>query len=130
MDRWFIRHYCLRGFISATRQTLLKYGPSVHPTVSADLRLLAVYQLPDADSDGIVGSSDSGFSCFLASLTCFFSSLFVVASMGPRYVYKDMLDNLVSLIGCVSINHQIQLKQMANGAMFAAASSSRLGRHR
>jgi hypothetical protein len=39
--------------------------------------------------------------------------------MGPRNTYKDMLDNVVSLITCVSINHQNQLKQMANGAMFA-----------
>jgi hypothetical protein len=53
------------------------------------------------------------FACFLASLTCFFASLIVVASMGPRYVYKDMLDNLVSHTACVSMNHQNQLKQKA-----------------
>jgi hypothetical protein len=39
--------------------------------------------------------------------------------MGPRYVYKDMLDNVVNHITCVSMNHQNQLEQMANGAMFA-----------
>jgi hypothetical protein len=39
--------------------------------------------------------------------------------MGPRNAYKDMLDNVVSLIACVSMNHQNQLEQMANGAMFA-----------
>jgi hypothetical protein len=39
--------------------------------------------------------------------------------MGPRNAYKDMLDNVVSLITCVSMNHQNQLEQMANGAMFA-----------
>jgi hypothetical protein len=33
--------------------------------------------------------------------------------------YKDMLDNVVSPITCVSMNHQNQLEQMANGAMFA-----------
>jgi hypothetical protein len=59
------------------------------------------------------------FPCFLASLTCFFASLIVVATIGPRYVYKDMLDDLVSLIICVSMNHQNQLEQMANGVMFA-----------
>jgi hypothetical protein len=59
------------------------------------------------------------FACFLASLTCFFASLIVVASMRHRYVYKDMLDNMVSPITCVSKNHQNQLEQMANGAMFA-----------
>jgi hypothetical protein len=32
-----------------------------------------------------------------------------------------MLDNVVSLIACVSMNHQNQLEQMANGAMFATA---------
>jgi hypothetical protein len=39
--------------------------------------------------------------------------------MGPRNAYKDMLDNVVSLITCVSMNHQNQLEQMANGSMFA-----------
>jgi hypothetical protein len=59
------------------------------------------------------------FACFLASLTCFFASLIVVASMRPRYVYKDMLDDLVRPTTCVSMNHQNQLEQMANGSMFA-----------
>jgi hypothetical protein len=43
--------------------------------------------------------------------------------MGPRYVYKDMVDNVVSVISFVSMNHQNQLEQMANGVMFAT------GRH-
>jgi hypothetical protein len=42
--------------------------------------------------------------------------------MGPRNAYKDMLDNVVSLMACVSMNHQNQLEQMANGAMFATIS--------
>jgi hypothetical protein len=33
-----------------------------------------------------------------------------------------MLDNVVSPITCVSMNHQNQLEQMANGAMFATRS--------
>jgi hypothetical protein len=33
--------------------------------------------------------------------------------------YKDMLDNVVSPITSVSMNHQNQLEQMENGAMFA-----------
>jgi hypothetical protein len=37
--------------------------------------------------------------------------------MGPRNACKDMLD--VSPITCVSMNHQNQLEQIANGAMFA-----------
>jgi hypothetical protein len=44
--------------------------------------------------------------------------------MRPRNAYKDMLDNVVSHITCVSMNHQNQLEQMANGAMFATFSSS------
>jgi hypothetical protein len=39
--------------------------------------------------------------------------------MEPRNAYKDMLDNEVSPITCVSMNHQNQLEQKANGAMFA-----------
>jgi hypothetical protein len=42
--------------------------------------------------------------------------------MGPMNDYKDMLDNVVSPITCVSMNHQNQLEQMANGAMFATIS--------
>jgi hypothetical protein len=43
--------------------------------------------------------------------------------MGPRNAYKDMLDNVVSHITCVSMNHQNQLEQMANGFMFATVST-------
>jgi hypothetical protein len=39
--------------------------------------------------------------------------------MGPRNAYKDMLDNVVSHITCVSINRQNQLEQMANLGIFA-----------
>jgi hypothetical protein len=42
--------------------------------------------------------------------------------MGPRNAYKDMLDKVVSHIACVNMNHQNQLEQMANGAMFATIS--------
>jgi hypothetical protein len=42
--------------------------------------------------------------------------------MGPRNAYKDMLDKVVSPIACVNMNHQNQLEQMANGAMFATIS--------
>jgi hypothetical protein len=38
--------------------------------------------------------------------------------MGPKNAYKDMLDNVVSLI-TGRMNHQTQLGQMANGTMFA-----------
>jgi hypothetical protein len=39
--------------------------------------------------------------------------------MGPRNAYKDILDNVVSPITYVSMNHQNQLEQMANEAKFA-----------
>jgi hypothetical protein len=43
--------------------------------------------------------------------------------MGPRNAYKDMLDSVISPITCVSMNHQNQLEQMANGVMFATRDS-------
>jgi hypothetical protein len=43
--------------------------------------------------------------------------------MGPRNTNKDMLDKVVSHIACVNMNHQNQLEQMANGAMFATVPS-------
>jgi hypothetical protein len=42
--------------------------------------------------------------------------------MGPRNAYKDLLENVISPIACVSMNHQNQLEQMANEAMFAIIS--------
>jgi hypothetical protein len=42
--------------------------------------------------------------------------------MGPRNAYKYMLDKVVSPIACVNMNHQNQLEQMANEAMFATLS--------
>jgi hypothetical protein len=49
----------------------------------------------------------------------------IFASMGPRNAYKVMLDNTVSLIVCVRMNHQNQLEQMTNGTMFATNILSR-----
>jgi hypothetical protein len=45
--------------------------------------------------------------------------------MRPINAYKDMLDNVVSPITCVSMNQQNQLEQIANGAMFATKLSLR-----
>jgi hypothetical protein len=45
--------------------------------------------------------------------------------MRPRNAYKDMLDNVVSPITCVSMNHENQLEQMANEAIFAIRSLGR-----
>jgi hypothetical protein len=44
--------------------------------------------------------------------------------------YKDMLDNVVSPITCVSMNHQNQLEQMANGAMFATKTQHKQSKHK
>jgi hypothetical protein len=43
--------------------------------------------------------------------------------MGPRNAYKNMVDNVVSPITCIIMNHKNQLKQMANVAMFRAGES-------
>jgi uncharacterized protein YjaG (DUF416 family) len=48
----------------------------------------------------------------------------VVTSMRPMNAYKDMLDNVVSPITCVNMNHQNQLEQMEKGAMFATIAFS------
>jgi hypothetical protein len=50
--------------------------------------------------------------------------------MGPRYVYKDMLDNVVSLIACVSMNHQYQFEQMEEEAMFTTKRKKPMGKRR
>jgi hypothetical protein len=42
--------------------------------------------------------------------------------------YKDMLDNMVSPITCVSMKHQNLLEQMANGAMFVTHAQRKLAR--
>jgi hypothetical protein len=68
----------------------------------------------DACDLGTVGSSDSVFSFpfllgfdpnYLLILTCG-----VLASLGPRNVYKDMLNNMVSPIDNVVMNHQNQTR--------------------
>jgi hypothetical protein len=116
-DRRIIRCYCLRFFFSATRPTLLKNGPSVHPTVpwfspSVPTRptiapTLAIY-VPSVHPT--VSFSflfflvfDSWKIDYLLNLACG-----ILASLGPRNVYKNMLDNMVSLIDHVVMNHQNQ----------------------
>jgi hypothetical protein len=46
----------------------------------------------------------------------------ILASLEPKNVYKDMLNNMVSPNDHVVMNHQIKLKLMAYGAMFATIS--------
>jgi hypothetical protein len=42
--------------------------------------------------------------------------LYQILVLTPRNAYTNMLDNMVSPITCVSMNHQNQLEQMANEA--------------
>jgi hypothetical protein len=65
--------------------TLAIKGPSVHPTVSFLFLLLL------------------GFDLDFLILACD-----ILASLGPRSVYKDMLNNMVSPIDHVVMNHQNQ----------------------
>jgi hypothetical protein len=60
----------------------------------------------DACTDGTVSSSDSvNFLPFLLNLACG-----IFASFRPRNVYKDMLNNMVSPINHVVMNHQNQTR--------------------
>jgi hypothetical protein len=44
-----------------------------------------------------------------------------LASLGPRNVYKDILNNMVSPIDHVVMNHQNHTRTMTYEAMFAIA---------
>jgi hypothetical protein len=68
----------------------------------------------DACYLGTVGSSDGVLSfsflscfdpCYLLNLACD-----ILASLGPRNVYKDMLNNMVNPIDHVVMNHQNQTR--------------------
>jgi hypothetical protein len=119
-DRRIIRCYYLRCSSSATRLTLLENGPSVHPTVplyspSVPTRptiapTLAIY-VPSVHPTVsflflFFVIFDPGKIDYLLNLTCG-----ILASLGPRNAYKDMLNNMVS--------PKIKLELMAYGAMFA-----------
>jgi hypothetical protein len=110
-DRRIIRCYCLRCSSSASRPTLLENGPSVHPTVP---RVSLVYQLVRRLHRRLLFwyrrfirrcvfllGFDPRKIDYLRNLTCG-----VLASLGPRNVYKDMLNNIVSPIDHVVMNHQ------------------------
>jgi hypothetical protein len=65
--------------------------PSVHPTVSSLFLSLLNFDLRKID--------------YLLNLACG-----ILASLGPRNVYKDMLNNMVSPIDHVVMNHQNQTR--------------------
>jgi hypothetical protein len=120
MDHRFIQCYCLLFFFSATRSTLLENGPSVHPTVpwfspsvptrSTIATTLVIY-VPS------VHPTVSFLFLFFLNMACG-----ILASLGPRNVYKDMLNNMVSSIDHAVKNHQIKLELIAYVAMFATMS--------
>jgi hypothetical protein len=71
--------------------TLAIWVPSVHPTVSYLFLPCSVLTLENID--------------YLLNLACG-----IGASLGPRSVYKDMLNNEVSPIDHVVMNHQNQTR--------------------
>jgi hypothetical protein len=80
--------------------TLAIWVPSVHPTV---------YFL--------------FLSCLILTLDLLILACGILASLGPRNVYKDMLNNKVSLIDHVVMNRKINLELMAYRVMFATYTS-------
>jgi hypothetical protein len=117
-DRRIIRCYYLR-FFSATHPTLLKNGPSVHPTVprfspSVPTRpMIAPTLAIFVPSVHLTVSFLFLFSLvfdpwkidYLLNLACG-----ILASLGPRNVYKDMLNNMVSPVDHVVMRHQNQTR--------------------
>jgi hypothetical protein len=117
--RWIIRCYCLRCSSSTTRPTLLEIGPSVHPTVPRVLPseptlptiapTLAIW-VPSVHPT----VSFLFLSCSVLTLEKYtiFSILAcgIMPSLGPRNVYKDMLNNMVSPNDLVVMNHQNQTR--------------------
>jgi hypothetical protein len=98
---------------SATRPTHLEIGPSVHPMVprilpseptrSTIAPTLAIWVSSVHPTVTFLFLSSSVLTFDLLILTCD-----ILASLGPRSVYKDMLNNMVSPIDHVVMNHQNQ----------------------
>jgi hypothetical protein len=126
IDRWcphsdhrIIRCYCLRFFVSATRPTLLENGPSVHPTVPRfspsvpthpTIALTLAIYVPSVHPTVsflflLFLVFDPWKIDYLLNLACG-----ILASLEPRNVYKDMLNNMVSLIDYVIMNYQNQTR--------------------
>jgi hypothetical protein len=108
-DYRIIRCYYLHFFFSATRPTLLKMDHRFIPrclglcTNSSD-------DCIDASYIGIIGSSGGvlsfSFLYFFLPLKNRHLACGILASLGSRNVYKDMLNNMVSPIDHVVMNHQ------------------------
>jgi hypothetical protein len=119
LDRRIIRCYCLCCSSSATRSTLLENGSSVHstvprvspsvltrPTIAPTLVVLVLSVHPTVC---FLFLSLLGFDPrkidYLLNLACD-----IFAFLGPRSVYKDMLNSVVSPIDHVVMNHQKQTR--------------------
>jgi hypothetical protein len=106
-DRRIIRQCQLRLACCAVYQLHRRYTPMVplvHPTVSISFVFFRGFDPWKID--------------YLLNLACG-----ILASLGPRNVYKDMLNNMVSPIDHVSWITKIKLKLMSYGAMFTTTNS-------
>jgi hypothetical protein len=113
-DRLIIRCYCLRCSSSATHPTQLEVGPSVHPTVP---RVLPSEPTRPTIAPTLViwvPSVHPTVTFFLSSSVLTFDLLIlscdILASLGPRSVYRDILNNMISPIDHVVMNHQNQTR--------------------
>jgi hypothetical protein len=118
-DRRIIRCYCLCCSSSAIHLMHLGIGASIHPTVSTSFFSAAqCTNYTDANAPMVPSVHLTVCSLFLSllgfdprkinyllNLACD-----ILASLGPRNVYKDMLNNMVSLINLVVMNHQNQTR--------------------
>jgi hypothetical protein len=117
-DRRIIRCYCLRCSSCASRPTLLENGPRF---IQCCLGFHLVYQLVRRLHRCLL----SRYRRFIWRSPFFFFFLVfdpwkidyllnlasgILASLGPRNVYKDMLNNMVSPIDHVVMNHQNQTR--------------------
>jgi hypothetical protein len=122
LPRQFIRHFCLHctntGFVPAH----LEFRLSVHPTL---FNLTQVFtqcttssgHCTDTFFQGTVCSSDDVlFFLSLDPQSIYYLLIWacgIFASLEPTNVYKDMLNNMVSLIGHVVMNHQNQTRTIS-----------------
>jgi hypothetical protein len=95
-DHRIIRCYRLHCSSSATRPTLLKIGPSVHPTVPrvspcVPTRPTIAQTLAKLISSVHPTVSFLFLSCSVLTLVFLILACGFLASLGPRSVYKDML---------------------------------------
>jgi hypothetical protein len=100
---------------SATHPTHLEIGPSVHPTVSRVLpseptRPTIAPTLAIWVSSVHSAVSFLFLSCSVLTVDLLILACGILASLGPRNVYKDMLNNKVSPIDHVVVNHQNQTR--------------------